>query len=141
MAVDFPKSQKAHMLPINLSEDFMFALRKFCGTYGNKTMTQPALKMLQSIPLVHSALAVKEADKMSAAQRNLAASKCMQEIAVPGFIKLIEHALSTMGGPLQMPHKWKVMVYYTTLGSGVYLMWLHQFVTRTNDSCCVVLVV
>ncbi|CAB1109142.1 unnamed protein product [Ectocarpus sp. CCAP 1310/34] len=23
-----------------------------------------------------------------------------------------------MDGPLQMPHKWKDMVYYTTLGSG-----------------------
>ncbi|CAB1118162.1 unnamed protein product [Ectocarpus sp. CCAP 1310/34] len=56
------------MLLIDLSEDVMFALRKFCGTYGNKTMTQPALKMLQPIPLVHSALAVKEEDKMSAAQ-------------------------------------------------------------------------
>ncbi|CAB1116912.1 unnamed protein product [Ectocarpus sp. CCAP 1310/34] len=33
------------------------------------------------------------------------ASKCMQEIAVRGFIKLIEYALSTMDGPLQMPHK------------------------------------
>ncbi|CAB1116027.1 unnamed protein product [Ectocarpus sp. CCAP 1310/34] len=68
MAVDFSKSQKAPMLLNDLSEDVMFALRKFCGTYGNKTMTQPALKMLQPIPLVLSAPAVKEADKMSAAQ-------------------------------------------------------------------------
>ncbi|CAB1114299.1 unnamed protein product [Ectocarpus sp. CCAP 1310/34] len=68
MAVDFSKSHKAPMLLIDLSEDVMFALWKFCGTCGNKTMAQPALKMLQPIPLVHSALAVKEEDKMSAAQ-------------------------------------------------------------------------
>ena len=57
---------------------------------------------------------------MSAAKRNLAASKSMQEIAVPGWIKVIEKAINDTEGAIRMPTGWKEALYYTTLGTGVF---------------------
>lgn len=119
MSVDFAVSQKAPVLPIDLSVDVVWAFEKFSRVYGGKPMTQAALKALQALPLVCSALSVKERGAMSKNDREYASSKCMQELAVPGFIKLVAAVEEQRGEPLSMPHKWKDMIYFTTLGSGV----------------------
>lgn len=118
MAVDFAKSQKAPELPIILGGDFMYAFKRFTDVYGGKSISQASLKALQVLPLVWSALSVKEAQKMSKADRNMAASRCMQEIAVPGLIMLLERAIEESDERPRMPHKWKDRIYYTTLGTG-----------------------
>lgn len=119
MAVNFELSSKAPILPVPLDEDVMFAIRKYSRVYGDKGMTKSALKALQALPLAFAALSVKERGTMAKADREYASSKCMQELAVPGFIKLILAAGEQLGQPVPMPHKWKDMLYYTTLGSGM----------------------
>ena len=79
-------------------------------------MTQGGLKCLKAIPIVNAALAVKESAKMSAPARNLAMSKCYQDISAPGWIKVLEKAETT---GLRFPTDNKDRMYYTTLGTGV----------------------
>ena len=55
-------------------------------------MTQAGLICLQAIPIVNAALAVKESVEMFTPARNLAMSKCYQEISAPGWIKVLEKA-------------------------------------------------
>ncbi|CAN0284112.1 unnamed protein product, partial [Hapterophycus canaliculatus] len=43
-------------------------------------------------------------------------SKCMQEVALPGWIKLLERAIAKSNGTLVLPKNWKHGLYYTTLG-------------------------
>lgn len=107
------------MLPVDLDQDLGYALEEFSRVHGGKAMTQAALKALQVLPLVYAALSVKERGAMGKAQREHASSKCMQELAVPGFIKLVEAYEDDKGASLPMPHKWKDMIYKTTLGTGV----------------------
>ena len=83
-------------------------------------MTQAGLKCLQAIPIVNAALAVKESAKMSAPARNLAMSKCYQEISAPGWIKVLEKA-EPMG--FRFTTDYKDRMYYTTLGTGVCATW------------------
>lgn len=132
MAVNYAISQKAPALPIDVGKDFMFALGKCSAAHGGKAMSQQGLKFLQAIAIGHSALAVKEADKMSVQQRDRAAAKCMQEIAVPGLIKTIELALDSAAEPLPMPFRWQDHLYVTTLGLGVYLVSVHRFRISTR---------
>ena len=119
MAVDYAKSLAAPMLDLELDKDVMFSLREYSRVHGNRPMTQASQKALQALLIVYSGLAVKERGEMSKFERDRRASKCMQEVAVPGFIKLIERAQEESGGTLPMPHKWKDLLYYTTLGTGV----------------------
>lgn len=68
---------------------------------------------------------------MPKANRDRAASKCMQEVPIPGWIKTIEQVLDTLAGDsgerLPMPHKWMDVIYYTTLGTGMYPCCVHRF--------------
>ena len=57
---------------------------------------------------------------MSAAKRNRAASKSMQEVAVPGWIKVIDKAINDTEGDIKMSTGWKDALYYTTLGTGAF---------------------
>lgn len=119
MAVDFGVSQKAPIFPVPIDEGLGYALDEYSRVYGNKAMTQSALKALQVLPLVYAGLSVKEHGQMSKTERERASSKCMQELAIPGFIKLVEAYEAQKERTLPMPHKWKDMVYHTTLGTGV----------------------
>ena len=92
MAVDYALSAKAPPLHINLDADMMHGLARYCERYGGRPMTQGGLKCLQAIPIVNASLAVKESAKMSVPARNLAMSKCYQEISAPGWIKVLEKA-------------------------------------------------
>ena len=96
-------------------------------------MTQGGLKCLQAIPIVNAALAVKESAKMSAPARNLAMSKCYQEISAPGWIKVLEKA-ETMG--LRFPTDYKDRLYYTTLGTGVCVPFEPCRIARDYYCCC-----
>ena len=120
MAVNFAVSTKAPILPIPLDNEMLHGLRRFSDRFAGKPMSQASLKALQCVPLAWACLAVREAETMSAAKRNLAASKSMQEIAVPGWIKLIEKAMNDTEGAIRMPTGWKEALYYTTLGTGVF---------------------
>ena len=116
MAVDYAPSAKAPPRQINLDADMMHGLARHCERYGGRPMTQGGLKCLQAIPIVNAALAVKESAKMSAPARNLAMSKCYQDISAPGWIKVLEKAETT---GLRFPTDYKDRMYYTTLGTGV----------------------
>jgi len=120
MAVDYALSANAPPLQINLDADMMHGLARYGERYGGRPMTQGGLKCLQAIPIVNASLAVKESAKMSVPARNLAMSKCYQEISAPGWIKVLEKA-ETMG--LRFPTDYKDRMYYTTLGTGVYATW------------------
>lgn len=115
------------MLPVPTDEDMKFALCEYSRVFGGRPMSQASLKAAQALPLAFAALSVKERGQMGKEERERASSKCMQEIAVPGFIKLVLKMEEELGHPLAMPHKWKDMLYNTTLGTGVYLL---SFVMR-----------
>lgn len=118
MAVDHQKSQQAPMFELDLDEDVMYAFRLYSRVYGGKPLSQGGQKGLQALLVVYAGLSVKERGPMGKDTRNMAASKCMQELAVPGFIKLIEKAQADSGNTLPMPLGWKDLLYYTTLGKG-----------------------
>ena len=97
----------------------MYGFGKLSSKYGGRDMSQQALKCLVSLPLAWSGLAAKESSKMSAAERDAVMAKTMQQIAVPGFIKLCEKAVAESNGGIALPKGYKECLYYTTLGTGV----------------------
>ena len=56
------------MLPVPLDSEMLHGLRRFSDRFAG---TQAALKALQYVPLAWGCLAVREAEKMSAAQQQL----------------------------------------------------------------------
>ncbi|CAN0217437.1 unnamed protein product [Scytosiphon promiscuus] len=119
MSIDRAQSARAPKLDVELSGDMMWGLSQFSQKFGRKAMTQQSLKALQCIPIVWSALAVKESQTMAGVMRDDSMmSKCMQEIAVPGTIKLLDEAISSSNGTLVFPQGWRDALYYTTLGTG-----------------------
>ena len=115
MAINSAISASATILQLELDGDMMHGLGRVCEKYGGKPVTQGGLKCLQAIPIVHAAQAVKESEEMSATTRNSAMSKCMQEISVPGGIKVLEEA-ETEG--LRFSPDFRERLYYT-LRTGV----------------------
>lgn len=118
MEVNFAISMKAPPLNIDLTEDVMWGFRKYCEKFGGKKMNQAGLKALQCVPIAHAALAVKQGEDMKSGLRNTAMSRSMQEIAVPGWIKVIEAAIKESERELVFPVGFKDALYYTTLGTG-----------------------
>lgn len=109
------------MLGITLTQDFMDACEIFCRTYGGTTrLGQASMKALQCLAIAWACLAVKEAGKKSKEVRDREASRCYQEVALPGFIKVchkaIEKSIEDGGAPLLFPQGWETKLYYTTLG-------------------------
>ena len=107
------------MLPISLGNEMLLGLRWFSDRFAGKPMTQATQKALHYVPLAWACLAVREAETMLAARRNVVVSKSMQEIAVPGWIKLIEKAIHDSEGAIRIPIGWKDAPYYILGTSGV----------------------
>ena len=116
MALNLEVSNKAPALLIDITVDLMDAFEIFSDTYGGSTLGQPSMKALQCIPLTWACLAVKEASKKAKDIRDREASRCYQEVALPGWIKLCHRAIDKSDGALRFPAGWETNLYCTTLG-------------------------
>ena len=116
MALNLEVSNKAPALPIDLTDDLMDAFEIFSGCYGGLSLGQASMKALQCIPLAWACLAIKESSKMSKDARDREASRCYQEVALPGWIKVCNLAIEQSGGSLRFPAGWQTRLYYTTYG-------------------------
>ena len=126
MALNLEVSNKAPALPIDITVDLMDAFEIFSDTYGGSKLGQPSMKALQCIPLTWACLAVKEASKKAKDIRDREASRCYQEVALPGWIKLCHRAIDKSDSALRFPAGWETNLYYTTLGT------VYQYLTITR---------
>ena len=131
MALNLEVSNKAPaLLPIDITVDLMDAFEIFSDKYGGSKLGQPSMKALQCIPLTWACLAVKEASKKAKDIRDREASRCYQEVALPGWIKLCHRAIDKSDGALRFPAGWETNLYYTTTLGTVYQ---YLTITRTPE--------
>ena len=93
MALNLEVSNKAPALPIELTQDLMDAFEIISSVFGGSVLGQASMKTMQCLPLPWACLAVKEAGKKANDVRDREASRCYQEVALPGFIKLCHETI------------------------------------------------
>ena len=103
MALNLEVSNKAPALPIKLTQDLMDAFEIISNVFGGSVLRQASMKTMQCLPLAWACLALKEAGKKVKDVRDREASRCYQEVALPGFIKLCHEAIEESDGALRFP--------------------------------------
>ncbi|CAB1103271.1 unnamed protein product [Ectocarpus sp. CCAP 1310/34] len=122
MALNLEVSNRAPALPVELTNDLMDSFGIFCATYGGTPRGQQSQKALQCFPIAWACLAVKEAEKKSKEVRDRDVSRCYQEIALPGWIKLCHRAITESAesdNPLRFPAGLESKLYFPTLGVAI----------------------
>ena len=76
MALNLEVSNKAPVLPIELTQDLMDAFEIISNVFGGSALGQASMKTMQCLPLAWACLAVKEAGIKAKDVRDREASRC-----------------------------------------------------------------